>query len=77
MFHDISQSIQDKIEGIKNELNEDLRLRNMLINKIVSTTAITEKQLNDYIARKAEWYIPADEAIKLKIADSYYKEEIE
>lgn len=77
MFHDISQSIQDKIEGIKNELNEDLRLRNMLINRIVSTTAITEKQLNDYIARKAEWYIPADEAIKLKIADSYYKEEIE
>ena len=63
MFHDISQSIQDK--------KEDLRLRNMLINRIVSTTAITEKQLNDYIARKAEWYIPADEAIKLKIADSY------
>ena len=77
MFHDISQTITDKVEGIKNELNEDIRLRNKLISKIISTTTITEKELNDYITRKAEWYIPADEAIKLKMADGYYKEEIE
>ena len=77
MFHDTSTVVEDKIEGIKSGLDEGLRLRNMLINKIVSTTAITEKQLNDYIARKAEWYIPACEALELKIADDYYKEEIE
>jgi hypothetical protein len=28
--------------------------------------------LDDYIMRKAEWYIPAEEAIKLKIANKYY-----
>lgn len=26
-----------------------------------------------YITRKAEWYIPASEAISLKLANSYYK----
>ena len=40
-------------------------------------TKNSKKELNDYITRKAEWYIPADEAIKLKMADGYYKEEIE
>ena len=74
MFHDISLFVGDKIEGIKSELDEGLRLRNMSINKIVSTTAITEKKLNDYIARKAEWYIPACEALELKMADAYYEE---
>ena len=29
--------------------------------------------LKDYINRKADWYISAEEAIRLKIADAYYK----
>ena len=35
---------------------------------------LKQETLDDYIIRKAEWYIPADEAIKLKLADGYYKE---
>lgn len=34
---------------------------------------IKEETLRDYISRKAEWYIPATEAITLKLADKYYK----
>jgi hypothetical protein len=34
---------------------------------------VSQETLDDYIVRKAEWYIPANEAIKLKIADKYYK----
>ena len=29
---------------------------------------VKEETLKDYIIRKAEWYIPADEAIELKLA---------
>lgn len=32
-----------------------------------------EENLQDYITRKAECYIPASEAISLKLANSYYK----
>lgn len=73
MFHDISHCPWDKLEGIKQELNEGLRLQKILCNEITSTSLVKQEKLDDYITRKAEWYIPADEAIKLKLADGYYK----
>ena len=45
----------------------------MLISEIVGTSAVEEEKLQDYITRKAEWHIPASEAILLKLANSYYK----
>lgn len=73
-FHDISTWAWDKTEGIKQELNECLRLQKIICNEIISTSLVKQETLDDYITRKAEWYIPADEAIKLKLADGYYKE---
>lgn len=73
MFHDISTFAVDKTEGIKQELNEMLRLQQMLISEVVGCSAIEEEKLQDYITRKAEWYIPASEAMTLKLAHAYYK----
>lgn len=73
MFHDVSMWVADKTEGIKQELNEMLRMSKMFCNEIVSTSMVKQETLDDYINRKAEWYIPAEEAIKLKLADGYYK----
>ena len=73
MFHDISAFAVDKTEGIKQELNEMIRLQQMLVSEIVGSSTIEEEKLQDYIIRKAEWYIPAAEAISLKLADGYYK----
>ena len=56
MFHDISTFAVDKTEGIKQELNEMLRLQQMLISEIVGTSAVEEEKLQDYITRKAEVY---------------------
>ena len=75
IFHDITCWTWDKSEGIKQELNEVLRLQKMLGNEITSTSLVKQETLDDYITRKAEWYIPADEAIKLKLADGYYTED--
>lgn len=73
MFHDIATWVADKSEGIKQELNEMLRLQKIICNEITSTSLVKQETLDDYITRKAEWYIPAEEAIKLKLADGYYK----
>jgi ATP-dependent Clp protease protease subunit len=75
MFHDISTCVWDKVEGIKQELSECLRLQKIICNEVTSTSLIKQETLDDYLTRKAEWYIPADEAIKLKLADGYYKED--
>ena len=75
MFHDITTFTWDKTESIKQELNEVLRLQKMLCNEVTSTSLVKQETLDDYITRKAEWYIPADEAIKLKLSDGYYKED--
>ena len=73
MFHDVSLFAYDKTEGIKQELNEMIRLQEMLVSEIVGKSMVKEERLRDYISRKAEWYIPATEAITLKLADKYYK----
>lgn len=73
MFHDVSLFAYDKTEGIKQELNEMIRLQEMLVSEIVGKSKIKEETLRDYISGKAEWYIPATEAITLKLADKYYK----
>ena len=75
MFHDISTVVWDKTEGIKQEVKEMERLQAMLSQHITSTSLVKQETLDDYITRKAEWYIPADEALKLKLADGYYKED--
>lgn len=62
-----------KRKGIKQELNETIRLQEMLVSEIVGKSKIKEETLRDYISGKAEWYIPATEAITLKLADKYYK----
>ena len=73
MFHDVSLFAYDKTEGIKQELNEMIRLQEMLVSEIVGKSMAKEERLRDYSSRKAEWYIPANEAIALKLADKYYK----
>lgn len=75
MFHDISTGALDKIEGIKQELKEGQRLQARICDEITSTSLVKQETLDDYITRKAEWYIPAEEAIKLKLANGYYKED--
>lgn len=73
MYHDISFGCYDKIEGVKQEVAECERLHKMLTSMIVAVTTIEEETLTDYDNRKAEWYISAEDAIRLKIADGYYK----
>ena len=73
MFHDVNSWANDKTEGLKQELEESQRLSKMYCNMITYNSLVKQDTLNDYIIRKAEWYISAEEAINLKIAHEYYK----
>lgn len=73
MFHDLSTCLADSTEGIKQELNELTRLQNLFVAEITEKSMVKEEILRDYITRKAEWYIPASEAMSLKMATGYYK----
>lgn len=72
MFHDISTASTGKTEEISQDLEEAVRLQKMLVEEITKKSAIKAETLQDYISRKAEWYISAKEALQLKLADGYY-----
>ena len=76
MYHDVSISTGmngEMTEGLKIELDEALRLQKMGSDFLMEYSLVEESVLKDYINRKADWYISAEEAIRLKIADAYYK----
>ena len=76
MYHDVSISTGmngEMTECLKIELDEALRLQKMGSDFLMEYSLVEESVLKDYINRKADWYISAEEAIRLKIADAYYK----
>lgn len=74
LYHDVALNpMPDTTEGIRIDLEEGIRLSKMGCKFLTDCSLVKQEQLDDYINRKADWYIPADEAIKLKIADEYYK----
>ncbi len=73
MFHDVKTWVEDKTAGIQECLNEAQRLSRKYCDSITSISTITQKELDHYISTKGEWYIPAEEAMKRKLADEYYK----
>lgn len=76
MYHDIAISTglnSEMTEGIKIELAEGLRLQKMGVQFLTEYSLVEESMVQDYINRKADWFISAEEALRLKIADAYYK----
>ena len=74
MYHDVSTWACGKSEYVRQELEEMTRLGKIYNSLITTSSGVTQKQLDDYISRKAEWYITAQQAIDLKLADDYYCE---
>ena len=76
MYHDVSISTGmngEMTERLKIELAEALRLQKMGSDFLMEYSLVEESMIKDYINRKSDWYISAEEAISLKIADAYYK----
>ena len=72
MYHDVATFTSGKSEYIKQELSEMKRLANMMNQLIINTSKVGLKTLEDYINRKAEWYIDLAAALDLELCDGYY-----
>ena len=69
LYHEISSIVWDKLEGIKQDLEEDQRLQDLLDSFLLEKTSITRDKIEEIKKAKKDWYIPATEAIKFGIAD--------
>ena len=58
---------------LSNSARNFLTKRKIYCNIITHNSLVKQETLDDYIIRKAEWYISAEEAINLKLAHEYYK----
>ena len=75
MYHDVSSYAHGKTEQVKQELKEMERLAGLMNRLIVKTSKIELKTLEEYIDRKAEWYIDAETALKLSLCNGLYNAE--
>jgi ATP-dependent Clp protease protease subunit len=69
MYHQISTVVWDKLEGIKQEIEECERLEKLYDGFVLSHTKLRQKELDEVKKMKKEWYIDANDALKLEIVD--------
>lgn len=65
MVHEIASLHFGKLGDMENNLGELKRLQKILWDIITSETKITQKQLDDIYEKKKDWYLSAEEALKL------------
>lgn len=69
MIHTLSGGLRDKIQGMHEYLLNAEESQKMIDNYILQKTNITKDKLKEVREKKLDWYLYADEAIKLGIAD--------
>jgi len=69
LYHEASTMCWDKLTTIKQDLKEVERLQSVIDKMILDKTKILKEKLDDVKDKKIDWYIPADEALKLGIID--------
>lgn len=66
-YHQMSAFVWDKLQKIREDIEEYERLEAMLDEMVISKTSITKEYLDKVKESKQDWYIPADQALKLGI----------
>lgn len=69
MYHQISTGVWDKLEGLKKDLAEADRLEETCESILYLRTKIKKKELEGHKKSKSEWYMTAEEALRLGIID--------
>ena len=69
LYHNIRTWIEGTISGMKEELKEIERLQIIIDNIILEETNLVQETLNKYNEKKEDWYISAEDALKLGIVD--------
>lgn len=73
MFHDVSSAVADKLEGIEDRVRELKRVQAMICTVVTNNSKVPLEFLAKRLSQREDWYISAEEAIKLGLADGYFK----
>ena len=69
MYHQISNGVWGKIEDFEIEMDEMRRLQDIFESETLDKTKITRKKLKEIRKTKTDWFMNADEALKLGVID--------
>lgn len=70
MYHEIGwETLREKLHYHEQEVNEGKRLWKLYDDIVTSNTKITQKTLDGIRKQQKEWYITAEQALKLGIVD--------
>lgn len=67
MIHTVASMEWGKIKELEDNVKETKRLHNIVNDIILKNTDITQEQLDKVYREKIDWYIDAEEALKLKL----------
>ena len=68
MYHECSDFVWDKLTGIKMSVIEGDRLQKIYDEMVRDNSTITQEKLDSIKSQKCEWYIGAEDAVKLGLA---------
>lgn len=69
LYHQVSSGVGGKLKEIEEEVIEIKRLQKMIEDHTLAHSEISPETLADCFAKKEDWYISVEEALKLKIID--------
>ncbi len=70
LYHQVSSGFYGKVKDIEEKLEETKRLQKKIEEMTLQLTKISKKKLDDILKNKVDWYMSADEALKLGVVDS-------
>lgn len=73
MYHEITTGVHDKIEGIKQSLEQSHVLQETYDNYILSVSNVPLHKMNDAKKFKRDWYLTAQEGFEYNLVDEILK----
>jgi len=69
LYHQVSTGFYGKVKDMEEKLVETKRLQSKIEEMTLQLTKISKKKLSDVLKNKADWYMSAEEALKLRVVD--------
>lgn len=69
LYHQVSSVAWGEVQNMEEELKEVKRLQNKMEEMTLRKTKITKERLDEIREKKIDWFMTADEALKLGVVD--------
>lgn len=73
LYHQVSTGFRGKLADMEEDIKETQRLQKKIEEMTLDKTKITSKKLEKIFKRKIDWFMSADEALKLGVIDEIIK----